>query len=500
MASTRPRPPPPPLRLSQPQRPKSALIDHQLLYDLPSASSLRSPSANYDQNGGELTSSPATASRPPSRFSFRPATQAGRALSPPSRSPHGRASPSPGRSIDDELEVFALQCRAWYYDQDEDAGRRMTQTLAGLLPSLRANYARIQAYIRASYHTYLAARRKAEFQAHLSSTVSGGSLAPHSRSHPTSSSARRERAERFERFVKTWCNASMPGTRPFFESLWACMRLQVVPENLGGAGSRRIEWEFDDAVFMESAGKEFMQEAIDVLKGVLGFEEKYASRSPSLRLSDDTVLTQQHSRSQSEPLSAQLLVPSISQKPGKPAQLPHSGRSRAPSDPFLDSNTTSSTSPRSAGSFLEGKGGAGDMTSGVPSPPTSAEIDALLLRTAGGERRYAPSLTSETFDDHAQLRTWTVPDLSNPEFMSLLSFFPSFLTRRTLPRFPVVRASSRCGRRVLDLEETGADVLDEQDEVRVGTGVLRVGSRERTGSWRGNWWERFKMWLRRLFR
>ena len=31
------------------------------------------------------------------------------------------------------------------------------------------------------------------------------------------------------------------------------MRLQVVPENLGGAGSRIIEWEFDDAVFMESA-------------------------------------------------------------------------------------------------------------------------------------------------------------------------------------------------------------------------------------------------------
>lgn len=140
-----------------------------------------------------------------------------------------------------------------YYDQEEDAGRQMTQALAGLPPSLRANYARIQAHIRASYHTYLAARRTTEFQAHLNSTTPGGSQAPHCRSNPTSTPAKRERWERFDHFVKTWCNSSMPGTRPFFESLWASMRLQVVPEKLGGAGSRRIEWEFDDAVFMESA-------------------------------------------------------------------------------------------------------------------------------------------------------------------------------------------------------------------------------------------------------
>lgn len=129
----------------------------------------------------------------------------------------------------------------------------MTQTLAGLPQSLRANYARTQAHIRASYHTYVAARRQAEFQAHLSSTAPGGSLAPHLRANPSSRSAKRERLERFERFVKTWCNPSMPGTKPFFESLWASMRLQVVPENLGGAGCGRIEWELDDAVFMESA-------------------------------------------------------------------------------------------------------------------------------------------------------------------------------------------------------------------------------------------------------
>jgi len=45
----------------------------------------------------------------------------------------------------------------------------------------------------------------------------------------------------------------MPGTIPFFEGLWAVMRLQVIPEQLGGAGGNNIEWEFDDAVFKEAA-------------------------------------------------------------------------------------------------------------------------------------------------------------------------------------------------------------------------------------------------------
>jgi hypothetical protein len=35
--------------------------------------------------------------------------------------------------------------------------------------------------------------------------------------------------------------------------LWAILRLQVIPENLGGAGRNRIEWEFDDAVLKEAA-------------------------------------------------------------------------------------------------------------------------------------------------------------------------------------------------------------------------------------------------------
>lgn len=91
---------------------------------------------------------------------------------------------------------------------------------------------------------------------------------PHSRSDPGGNLAKKERYDRLERFIRTWCTMGMPGTTPFFQGLWAVLRLQAIPEHLGGAGGNRIEWEIDDAVYKEAAGKDFMLEAIDVLKGV----------------------------------------------------------------------------------------------------------------------------------------------------------------------------------------------------------------------------------------
>jgi len=142
----------------------------------------------------------------------------------------------------------------------------MTQTLATLPPSQRAPFSRLQASIRSGYHRSINARRHAEFQAQLSATSPGGSLMPHARVDPRGPAAQKERFERMARFVRNWCNMGMPGTKPFFEALWAIMRLQVIPEVLGGAGRNRIEWELDDAVFKEAAGKDFMLEAIDFLK------------------------------------------------------------------------------------------------------------------------------------------------------------------------------------------------------------------------------------------
>jgi hypothetical protein len=129
----------------------------------------------------------------------------------------------------------------------------MTQTLTNLPPSQRAPFARLQASIRSDYHASVSARRDVEYRAHLSSTAPGGSLTAHSRLDPNGSVAIKERHQRFEAFVHTWCTSGMPGTQPFFEALWAIMRLQVVPQDLGGAGERRITWEVDDAAFKEAA-------------------------------------------------------------------------------------------------------------------------------------------------------------------------------------------------------------------------------------------------------
>ena len=176
-----------------------------------------------------------------------------------------------------------------YFDQDEAAGRVMTQILTNVAPSQRALYSRLQASVRSAYHASVNARRHAEFQAHICATQPGGSLMPHSRADPSGPIARKERFDRLDRFVRTWCTMGMPGTKPFFEALWAVMRLQVLPEDLGGAGGNKIQWELDDAVFKEAAyvspafcltvylwpntslsrsGKDFMLEAVDVLKGV----------------------------------------------------------------------------------------------------------------------------------------------------------------------------------------------------------------------------------------
>ncbi|KIO28436.1 hypothetical protein M407DRAFT_71806 [Tulasnella calospora MUT 4182] len=155
-----------------------------------------------------------------------------------------------------------------FFAQDAAAGTAMTDTLAALPPSQKATYTKLQASVRSAYHTWTSLRRLQEFRAFLASTTPGASLTPPARSDPHSPLARKERLERFTRFINAFCQPGTPGTHPFFEGLYGLLRLQSLGENLGGAGSVRIEWEVDDSVFLESGGKEFTTEAIDNLKGV----------------------------------------------------------------------------------------------------------------------------------------------------------------------------------------------------------------------------------------
>jgi len=365
----------------------------------------------------------------------------------------------------------------------------MTQTLGTLPPAQRAPFSRLQASIRSAYHASIHARRTAEFKAHLSATLPGGSLTPLSRADPAGTAAQKERYEAFERFVRSWCTVGMPGTKPFFEGLWALMRLQVVPEHLGGAGGRRIYWEIDDAVFKEAGGKDFMLEAVSVLKGVLGFEENPSQRasistlSPPIHVSSLSV----HARSQSQPLQSKPLAP-MHRNPNPTMQNASlAKRPRAPSDPFLDTPTLShsySSSPRS--SALPLSASLSDTIEDPPSPITPPpDIDDIF------NPRPAASYGSLEIDEEF-MRIWVSPDLTNPEILQFLKVFPSFITRRATPRFPSDSLPQA------DLE-TGQESSARAGEIEIGTGKMWISTRPRAEGWDGNWWTKFKNWWHRLF-
>ncbi|KXN91024.1 hypothetical protein AN958_03091 [Leucoagaricus sp. SymC.cos] len=440
LQAPRPRQPPSPLNLdSTTFRPTSTVSSHRhsqtLLYDLPSATI--SPPLSPQSAG--IPSSPTFTNRP-----------RGRPTPPPSAR---NRSQTPIGIAPSDLEKFAEQCRAWYYNQDEDAGRSMTQTLATLPPSHRAPFSRVQSSIREAYHRSVSARRHAELQAHLSFIQPGASLSAHLRPNPRSQEAMKERYEHMERFINNWCTMGLPGTKPFFEALWAILRLQVIPESLGGAGRNRVEWEFDDAVLKEAAGKNFMLEAVEVLKGVLAFEEQPSSKhfGASYDSRKFSNLSPIRSRSQSQALSSNAKPPPI------PPSVGCSKRARAPSDPFLDTPTPSRSVATSSSNLPAAT--TGIRPSEEPATPATAFGDDVTI-----------PLQFEDHEDEVErdyMRMWTSPDLTDPEILQLLNLFPSFVSRRALPRFPVTNTP-----RSRDIEY-GEDT-DESNRVRFGTGSILI--------------------------
>jgi len=477
------RPPPPP-RLQLASKRTSNLTTaaasseyETLLYDLPSTAPLSPPQPRV-----ELVS-PTSPGYLGLSMNRNPAI--GRASPLPSQRAR---SATPNRAQVD-LEVFAERCRKWYFTQDEEAGRQMTQMLVTLPPAQHAPFSRLQASIRSAYHASINARRTAEFKAHLSATLPGGSLTPLSRADSTGNAAQKERYEAFERFIRSWCTVGMPGTKPFFEGLWALMRLQVVPEHLGGAGGHYIHWEIDDAVFKESGGKDFMLEAVGVLKGVLGFDESPSARTSTSTPSSPIRLfpaSAVHARSQSQPLRSKPPIPARRNLAAQDSPL--AKRPRAPSDPFLDTPAISrsySPSPRSSSIPLSASVSDTIEDSSSPiTPPQDLEDMFNPAATYGSQEI-----------DEEYMRTWTSPDLTNPEILQLLKVFPTFITRRATPRFPDNTPDSRAA----DLEAGQESSLAAGGEIRIGTGQMWVSDQLRSDGWEGSWWTRFKNWWHQLF-
>ena len=196
-----------------------------------------------------------------------------------------------------------------------------------------------------------------------------------------------------------------------------------------------------------------------------------------------------HSRSQSQPLYSKSPVPARRTNQDTPilAKLP-----RAPSDPFLDTTPVS----RSFTSTIT-KSSSGNTA--VPISASLSDTDPPSPTTPLGEAYdiFPPPFVDNGFEETEQqyMRTWTSPNLPDPEVLELLKVFPTFISRRTLPRFPPRPPPSR---RLTDVEE-GAEDDDPKNEIRVGTGQMWVSAQMRSEGWDGGWWVRFKLWWKRLF-
>jgi len=194
-----------------------------------------------------------------------------------------------------------------------------------------------------------------------------------------------------------------------------------------------------------------------------------------------------HARSQSQPLRSKPPIPARRNLAAQDSHL--AKRPRAPSDPFLDTPSISRSytpSPRSSSIPLSAS--VSDTIEDSSSLNTSPQDLEDIFNP-----RPAVTYGSQEIDEE-YMRTWTSPDLSNPEILQLLKVFPTFITRRATPRFPDNVPDSRPA----DLE-TGQESLATAGEIRIGTGKMWMSEQLRSDGWEGSWWTRFKNWWHQLF-
>lgn len=200
---------------------------------------------------------------------------------------------------------------------------------------------------------------------------------------------------------------------------------------------------------------------------VLAFEEQPSSKHFGVSCQPRKLsgLSPVHSRSQSQPLSSDSKQTPILRSNSS------SKRARAPSDPFLDLPSR----PKAATSL--------NTMDEPPKSPIGPDNVIALLQLENAQ---------EDVEEEEYMRVWTSPDITNPEIPRLLKLFPSFVSRRTLPRFPVQTTA-----RPADIEE--GEYAYAGQRVQFGTGSMWVSSRQRSDGWEGSWWARFVLRWRRIF-
>jgi hypothetical protein len=289
------------------------------------------------------------------------------------------------------------------------------------------------------------------------------------------------------------------------------------------------------------SGKEFMLEAIDVLKGVLGFEESLRPQITAQSRSSKPGPKGSPEQMRSARLHRPTLSTMNSATPLDPTAMEtnalglseNGNRKRAPSDPFADihGNRTSlrpNTATAEGASpslipLISGLPSQGGGRGHSPLPPEDYELEmgitpgsvtrtvmeddeefeaALLepLKSAVSHHytnAQVPSVTSRMDGTEPEPRTWMAPDLSNPEITALLRLFPPNITRGAVPRFTGRKTEPPDGE--ADLEGGIGLEGDDKEYVRFGTGRMWLSGMERGRGWQGSTWDRFVDWWRRVF-
>ncbi|KAG0665144.1 hypothetical protein C6P46_000241 [Rhodotorula mucilaginosa] len=461
-----------------------------------------------------------------------------------------------------DLTSFRQVCHRLYYDKDPTSARQVDHILSRLPVQDRTMYARAMADVRSAYHRDEEIRRRAQVE-HLlaevepASIVVKGALNGVSAQHSVPSvaamrspQARRFRAERFKRFLSANCHEAniMPGPHPFLRGLYATLWLQTRTDT-----NRCVEWTVDVAVLTEAgSGQSWTRDAVELLKGVLGMSERIQGPQVASTYADSTYTSRlssalsdlSTSRAAPHPIEISIVEQGGGGPP--PPVPPHRGstlRTRAPSDPFLDNKALlplvapdeeketgfgssvapllpSSSQTVTVSSPLDPLGGDSDLASPTASTPFLPNpTSAFAASAASDDEEHAPDAGScptapqrppppppptrslpNPAVPHPQFRTFTVPPyLTNPELYALLRLFPSFIAT------PVRRAvsSSNVTRTTIDeWEEKLSAVVHGEVALASGEGAEGEGgmtTARRSEGWKGTLWERFLIWLQRLF-
>ncbi|KAK4054621.1 hypothetical protein OIO90_003433 [Microbotryomycetes sp. JL221] len=438
-----------------------------------------SPSRARSPPALQRPTSPTTTSKRASMSSSSPS----RPLSPRNRAAWTSTSPNHVQATSegptqDSLDKFALLCRQLYFDKSAAAAQTIDATLSRLPPSHRTPFAKVMASVRAQFHREEEDRRRRLVNDTLTSLNPGQVVRDVLRVQDGVSTramrspiARQLRSNRLKSFIDEHCIKAMPGTHPFFKSLYCALWLQARAQDKGGAGSKRVAWDVDVAVFCEASAGSWMKDSIELLKGVLG-----CSESP---------------------------LPNAQKSPASPLELvvslPPASRDRSTSDPFLDPGDRVMSAAKNVS--------LDPLT--PPSPVSPAPIDSPLLVPPVSPTAIDSALEQSLSQRAAvgDIRVFTLPPyLTDPELLALTRLFPDYITTRTrLAAFVDVDDEdievTKLGHNAL----VGSQArLPKTNMAKVGAvpghGIVRVTENVRDHGWRGTLFERFILWLLQLFR